>query len=102
MKAKFQIIVPIVLITVIVIKGCLIPGWSSVCELFILSTLLGARWIISEPKVEKEPSEHDIEKMKQAVTNLASQLATLSDTINQVRNIQSQQRLGQMTGRKIG
>lgn len=94
MRARFQILVPIVLIAVIVIKGCFLPGWCSVIELFIMATLLGVRWVVSEPAVTPEPSQHDIDKMKSAVENLASQLQTVSGTVSEVKNIQAQMRLG--------
>ena len=80
---------------VITAKGWVYPTWSTAFELLIVSALLAIRWLFCEPAQITET-----DKMKRAVENLALQLKTVSDTVNQVKNVQSELRMGHQMGRR--
>lgn len=82
-------------VSAIIVKGWFYPSWSTAFELLVVSALLAIRWMWCEPK---EVTETD--KMKRAVENLASQLSIVSDTVNQVKNVQSELKLGHQMGRR--
>ena len=78
------------------VQTWLFPSWQSTIQFVVLALASYEMWT----KTPTAATQTDIDTMKRAVENLATQLNALSGTVNEVKNVQGHIHMRLGLGRK--
>lgn len=84
MNPKWQIVIANCVLVSVLVKGVVIPSWSTALELVAALAFVGVRWIF-EPKPVPPASKSDIDEVRAVAVKLSEQLKVVDTKVGQAR-----------------